>query len=102
MSGVRARSGAATADPLIQQAYVRRRRLRKTANSSRGHPGPYGARPPDVLLAPSRLCAHYFACGAWLDEGELPANAHHLAGIPGVLIQGRMDTGGLDTACELA
>lgn len=44
----------------------------------------------------------YFAHGAWLDGGELLANAHRLTGIPGVLIQGRMDMGALDTAWELA
>jgi len=67
-----------------------------------GNPGAYSARPPDLLLARARLCAHYFAHGAWLEEGELLAGAHRLVGIPGVLIQGRMDMGGLDTAWELA
>jgi proline iminopeptidase len=66
-----------------------------------GNPGAYSARPPDLLLARARLCAHYFAHGAWLEEGELLAGAHRLVGIPGVLIQGRMDMGGLDTAWEL-
>jgi proline iminopeptidase len=48
------------------------------------------------------LCSHYFSHGAWLQEGELLANAHRLSGIAGVLIQGRMDMGGFDTAWELA
>jgi proline iminopeptidase len=64
--------------------------------------GAYSARSPDLLLARARLCAHYFAHGAWLEEGQLLANAHRLAGIPGVLIHGRMDMGGFDTAWELA
>jgi proline iminopeptidase len=67
-----------------------------------GNPGSYSDRPPELLLARARLCAHYFSHGAWLEEGELLANAHRLAGIPGLLIQGRMDMGGFDTAWELA
>jgi proline iminopeptidase len=67
-----------------------------------GKPGSYSARPPELLLARARLCAHYFSHGAWLQEGELLANAHRLGGIPGVLIQGRMDMGGFDTTWELA
>ena len=55
-----------------------------------GSPGSYSARPPELLLARARLCAYYFAHGAWLEEGRLLAGAHLLAGIPGVLIQGRM------------
>lgn len=66
-----------------------------------GNPGSYSARPPELLLARARLCAHYFAHAAWLGEGQLLAGAHLLAGIPGVLIQGRMDMGGFDTAWEL-
>jgi proline iminopeptidase len=67
-----------------------------------GHPGAYSDRPPELLLARARLCAHFFSHGAFLEEGELLANAHRLADIPGVLIHGRMDTGGLDTAWDLA
>ena len=67
-----------------------------------GSPGSYSARPPGLLLARARLCAHYFAHGAWLEEGQLLADTHLLSGIPGVLIQGRMDMGGFDTAWELA
>lgn len=67
-----------------------------------GRPGSYSARPADQLLARARLCAHYFSHGAWLEEGELLANAGRLAGIPGVLIHGRLDMGGLDTAWDLS
>ncbi|WAX55355.1 prolyl aminopeptidase [Jatrophihabitans cynanchi] len=49
---------------------------------------------PAFRMTFARLCAHYFANAAWLDEGELLANAHRLAGIPGVLIHGRLDLGG--------
>jgi proline iminopeptidase len=67
-----------------------------------GNPGVYSARPPELLLARARLCSYYFSHGAWLQEGELLVNAHRLRGIPGVLVHGRMDMGGSDTAWELA
>jgi proline iminopeptidase len=35
-------------------------------------------------LAIVRLCAHYFAHGAWLSDGELLRDAPRLAGIAGV------------------
>jgi proline iminopeptidase len=49
---------------------------------------------PAFRMTFARLCAHYFANAAWLDEDELLANAHRLSGIPGVLIHGRFDFGG--------
>jgi len=68
-----------------------------------GKPNPYSDRPPAALLALVRICAHYFAHGAWLEEGALLRDAGRLAGIPGVLIHGRLDLSGpLDTAWELA
>jgi proline iminopeptidase len=67
-----------------------------------GNPGAYSDRPPELLQARARICTHYFAHAAWLEEDELLNNADRLAGIPGVLIHGRMDMGGLDTAWELA
>jgi proline iminopeptidase len=42
-------------------------------------------------MAFARLCAHYFSNGAWLEEGAVIRHAHRLAGIPGVLIHGRLD-----------
>jgi proline iminopeptidase len=55
------------------------------------------------ILARARICTHYFRHGAWLDEGVLLRDAGRLAGIPGVLIQGRMDLQGpLVTAWELS
>jgi proline iminopeptidase len=51
----------------------------------------------------ARTVTHYFRQGAWLVEGQLLAEADRLAGIPGVLIHGRLDLGGpLQSAWELA
>jgi proline iminopeptidase len=68
-----------------------------------GKPNPYSDRPQVAMLAFVRICAHYFAHGAWLEEGALLRDAGRLAGIPGVLIHGRLDLGSpLGTAWELA
>jgi len=68
-----------------------------------GSPGSYSNRPPDALTAFVRICAHYFAHDAWLEGGQLLRDAHRLAGIPAVLIHGRLDIGSpLKTAWELA
>ena len=54
-------------------------------------------------MAFARLCAHYFSNGAWLAEGAVIRDAHRLAGIPGVLIHGRLDLSGpAVTAWEVA
>ena len=71
-----------------------------------GEPGDakniYSERPSAARLAFVRICAHYFAHGAWLAEGALLRDAGRLAGIPGVLIHGRLDLGGpLHTAWDL-
>ncbi|OEV12722.1 prolyl aminopeptidase [Streptomyces nanshensis] len=66
-------------------------------------PKTYGDRPREARHALVRICAHYFAHGAWLEEGALLRDAGRLAGIPGVLVHGRFDLGGpLDTAWELS
>lgn len=68
-----------------------------------GTPNAYSSRPPAAQLALVRICAHYFSHGAWLVEGALLRDAHRLAGIPGVLIHGRLDISSpLGTAWELA
>jgi proline iminopeptidase len=68
-----------------------------------GTPNMYSDRPPAAQLAFVRICAHYFSHAAWLEEGVLLREAHRLAGIPGVLIHGRLDLGApLTTAWELA
>lgn len=51
----------------------------------------------------ARTVTHYFRHAAWLADDQLLRDAHRLAGIPGVLIHGRLDLGGpLITAWELA
>jgi proline iminopeptidase len=68
-----------------------------------GHPGSYSARPPAELLARARICAHYFAHAAWLEEGALLRDAGRLAAVPTVLIHGRLDLGSpLSVAWALA
>jgi proline iminopeptidase len=49
---------------------------------------------PGFRMIFARLCAHYFSHAAWLRDGELLAGAARLAGVPGVLIHGRLDLGG--------
>jgi proline iminopeptidase len=46
---------------------------------------------PAFALTFARLAVHYFSHGAWLEEGQLIRDAGKLAGIPGVLVQGRYD-----------
>jgi proline iminopeptidase len=68
-----------------------------------GTPKAYSSRPPDAQLAFVRICAHYYSQGAWLEDGALLRDAHRLAGIPGVLIHGRLDMGSpLATAWDVA
>ncbi|UBU12468.1 prolyl aminopeptidase [Nonomuraea gerenzanensis] len=59
-----------------------------------GKPGAYSDRPAAAQMAMVRICSHYFSNGAWLEEGVLLRNAGRLAGIPGVLVHGRLDLGG--------
>ena len=44
-------------------------------------------------MAFSRIVTHYFCHDVWLEDGILLRNAHLLAGIPGVVIHGRLDLG---------
>ena len=54
-------------------------------------------------MAFARIVTHYFHHHAWLADGQLLRDAGRLAGIPGVLIHGRVDLGGpADTAWQLA
>jgi proline iminopeptidase len=63
----------------------------------------YSNRPADAAQAFVRICAHYYRNYAWLPDGELLRNAHLLAGIPGVLVHGRLDLScPVDTAWELS
>ncbi|MEV2220936.1 prolyl aminopeptidase [Nocardia vinacea] len=73
------------------------------AHENLGNPGQYSAKPDDAMLAMVRICTHYFANAAWLDDGVLLREAYKLAGIPAVLIHGRLDLAGpLYTAWQLA
>ncbi|MEV6396071.1 prolyl aminopeptidase [Streptomyces sp. NPDC051907] len=68
-----------------------------------GSPDPYTGRASAARLAFVRIAAHYFAHGAWLEEGALIREAGRLTGIPGVLLHGRHDLSSpLHTAWELA
>lgn len=46
---------------------------------------------PAFATAFARLEIHYFRHRAWLEEGQLIRDAATLAGIPGVIVQGRYD-----------
>jgi proline iminopeptidase len=50
-----------------------------------------GGQPDRDVLAFVRLCAHYFSHAAWLEDNAVIRDASRLAGIPGVLIHGRLD-----------
>lgn len=51
----------------------------------------------------ARIVTHYFSHAAWLEEDELLRNAPRLAGIPGILVHGRLDLSGPpDVAWRLA
>ena len=58
---------------------------------------------PEFQMARARIVTHYFRHNAWLEEEILLREAGSLAGIPGILIHGRLDLGSpLVTAWELA
>jgi proline iminopeptidase len=58
---------------------------------------------PAFRMTFARIVTHYFSHAAWLRDDQLLRDAHRLAGIPGVLVHGRLDLGGpADTAWELA
>jgi proline iminopeptidase len=69
-----------------------------------GHAAPSAAWADErYLLGFTRLVTHYFSHAAWLDPAELLGNAPRLAGIPGVVLHGRLDLAGpADLAWELA
>jgi len=47
---------------------------------------------PDIAVAVARIENHYMANHGWLEQGQLLEGAKKLAGIPGVIVQGRHDT----------
>jgi len=46
---------------------------------------------PSFRMCFARLVTHYWRHAGWLADGALLAGAHALAGIPGVLVHGRLD-----------
>jgi proline iminopeptidase len=59
--------------------------------------------PDDYVLAFVRICAHYYSQAGFLEDGAVIRDAGRLAGIPGVLIHGRLDLScPATTAWELA
>jgi proline iminopeptidase len=93
-------------DPAVREAATRAWATWEDAviaHESNGTPDAYSGRPAAELAAMVRICAHYFSHGAFLEEGVLLREAHRLAGIPGVLIHGRLDLGGpMQVPWELA
>jgi len=66
-------------------------------------PGVYAGMPPADLVAFARICTHYLAHDAWLEDGALLRDASRLAGIPGVILHGRRDmTCPIETAYALS
>ena len=65
-------------------------------------PDPQWSR-PEFQMARARIVTHYFRHNAWLEDGILLREAGSLAGIPGIMVHGRLDLGSpLVTAWELA
>lgn len=63
------------------------------SNETQGKIAVFHDRPGPDRLALVRICAHYFSHGLFLEDGVI-REAGRLAGIPGVLVQGRMDMNG--------
>ncbi|MCL4861665.1 MAG: prolyl aminopeptidase [Caldilineaceae bacterium] len=58
---------------------------------------------PTFQMTFARIVTHYFYHNAWLEDGVLLREAGALVGIPGVMVQGRLDLAApLVTAWELA
>jgi proline iminopeptidase len=58
---------------------------------------------PQFRMVFARLVTHYWSNAAFLEDGQLLRDAGRLAGIPGVLVAGRLDISGPpDIAWELA
>ena len=49
----------------------------------------------EFRLAFARIVTHYWRNGSWLEEGQLLRNASRLTGIPGFILQGRLDLSNL-------
>jgi proline iminopeptidase len=64
------------------------------AHERRGLPAVFGGPATRERTALVRLCAHYFSHGLFLDDRQLIRDAGQLAGIPGVMVHGRLDLNG--------
>jgi proline iminopeptidase len=51
----------------------------------------FSGRPSMARLALVRICARYFSRGLFLEDRVLIREAGRLAGIPGVMVHGRLD-----------
>jgi proline iminopeptidase len=92
-------------DPAVRERAARNFHDWEAVSLSADPDAPYPARWADPVyrLARARIVTHYFRHRAWLDDGQLLNDAHALADIPGILVQGRLDLAGpLVTAWELA
>ncbi len=65
-----------------------------TASTDTSTPLPGRWADPRFQLARARICTHYFRHDVFLEEGALLRGASALAGIPAVLVNGRLDLGG--------
>ncbi|MER7754424.1 prolyl aminopeptidase [Kitasatospora sp. NPDC097643] len=73
------------------------------SNEMQGKDGVFATYPMREQMGLVRSCAHYFSNGLFLEDGQLLRDAGRLAGIPGVLVHGRMDMNGpLQAVWELA
>lgn len=73
------------------------------AHENLGSPGQYSAKEGVARHEFVRICTHYFAHRAWLDDGQILRDVHRLRGIPAVLIHGRLDVSApLAAAWDLA
>jgi proline iminopeptidase len=58
---------------------------------------------PEFRMCFARLVTHYWRHAAWLEDGELLRGVERLAGVPAVLVHGRLDVSGpLDVPWSLA
>ncbi|GHF76304.1 proline iminopeptidase [Kitasatospora xanthocidica] len=72
------------------------------SHETQGKAGVFTDLPARERTGLTRLCAHYFSNGLFLEDGALVRGAARLAGIPGVLVHGRMDLNGpLEAVREL-
>jgi len=116
----RAGAPAAARDGDLVEAYsrlladpdpaVRERAARDWCDWEDAHVRVRAGQPPDPRFADprfrmafARLVTHYWRHAAWIEDGALLHDAAELAGIPGVMVHGRLDVSSpLDVAWQLA